>query len=68
MNLAQRPIPGYWYSNRDGQLMAVRAIMYYEGARALIVIENILGGRTHYKPEEWEGLELILHSPLAKTG
>lgn len=60
--LHQKPIPGYWYSNGDGELICVRAITYFKGVQALVTTENINGARTHISPKAWLGLDLVLHS------
>ena len=61
------PIPGYWYSNNEGQLLQVRAKRYDKGVLSLIVIEGIDGARTMLDPTKWVDLSLILHSPVVDT-
>jgi len=66
--LHQKPIPGYWYSNSEGQLIQVRAITYFEGVQALITLEDISNKREHINPKRWFELQLILHSPVVAEG
>ena len=68
MFLHQKPIPGYWYSNGEGQLIQVRALTYFKGVQALITLENIDGKREHIRPTQWLELQLILHSPVVAEG
>lgn len=64
MFLQQRPIPGYWYSNLSGQLIQVRAILYTSGKRSHIVLEDIHGKRVYIDVPGWQGMDLVLHSPV----
>jgi len=64
MFLQQKPIPGYWYSNFSGQLIQVRAIVYLAGKRSRIVLEDISGKRESIGIDSWQGMDLVLHSPV----
>jgi hypothetical protein len=64
MFLQHKPMPGYWYSNLSGQLIQVRAILYTAGKRRRIVLEDIRGRRDHVDPATWQGMEMVLHSPV----
>jgi hypothetical protein len=64
MFLQQKPIPGYWYSNFSGQLIQVRAIVYLTGKRSRIVLEDITGKRESIDIDSWQGMDLVLHSPV----
>lgn len=64
MFLHQKPIPGYWYSNAEGVLLCVRALMYYKGVQSLVTLEDVSGVRQHVNPKAWAGMDLILHSPV----
>jgi len=64
MFLQQKPIPGYWYSNFSGQLIQVRAIVYLAGKRSRIVLEDISGTRESINIDSWQGMDLVLHSPV----
>lgn len=64
MLLQQKPIPGYWYSNSSGQLIQVRAILYQAGNRHRIVLEDICGKRESIDIGDWQGMDLVLHSPV----
>jgi len=64
MFLQQKPIPGYWYSNFSGQLIQVRAIVYLAGKRSRIVLEDISGKRESIHIDSWQGMDLVLHSPV----
>ena len=64
MNVPTNPIPGYWYSNFDGRLLQVRAILYMEGVARLVVIEDMGGDVTKVPLEDWLHINLTLHSPV----
>ena len=64
MYLQQKPIPGYWYSNLAGQLLQVRALVYTNGQRRSVVLEDIHGKRNHVDTDGWNMLDLVLHSPV----
>jgi len=66
MYLQQKPIPGYWYSNLSGQLLQVRAMVYADGERRSIVLEDIHGKRNHVDTDGWSALDLVLHSPVVE--
>jgi len=66
MLLQQKPIPGYWYSNYAGQLIQVRAIVYLAGQPGRIVLEDISGKRESINSDNWQGMDLVLHSPVSK--
>ena len=66
MYLQQKPIPGYWYSNLSGQLLQVRAMVYADGERRSIVLEDIHGKRNHVDTDGWDALDLVLHSPVVE--
>lgn len=65
MFLQHRPIPGYWYSNFSGQLLQVRAVVFLEGKRSRIILEDINGKRESVDFENWRRMDLVLHSPVA---
>ena len=65
MFLQHKPIPGYWYSNFSGQLLQVRAVVFLEGKRSRIILEDINGRRESVDLESWRGMDLVLHSPVA---
>ena len=64
MFLQQKPIPGYWYSNFSGQLLQVRAVVFQDGKRSRIILEDINGERESVDFESWRGMDLVLHSPV----
>ena len=66
MYLQQKPIPGYWYSNLAGQLLQVRALVYTNGQRRSIVLEDIHGKRSYVDTGGWNVLDLVLHSPVVE--
>ena len=68
MFLQQKPIPGYWYSNFSGQLIQVRAVVFAQGKRNRIIIEDINGKRESIDFSLWRGMDLILHSPVVASG
>jgi len=65
MFLQQKPIPGYWYSNFSGQLIQVRALVFTRDKRSRIIIEDINGRRESIDFTLWQGMDLVLHSPVA---
>ena len=65
MLLQHKPIPGYWYSNYSGQLLQVRAVVFLDGKRSRIILEDINGKRESVDFESWHGMDLVLHSPVA---
>jgi len=65
MLLQHKPIPGYWYSNYSGQLLQVRAVVFLDGKRCRIILEDINGKRESVDFESWHGMDLVLHSPVA---
>ena len=67
MFLQHKPIPGYWYSNLAGQLIQVRAILYTAGQRRRIVLEDIRGRRDYIDPAAWQGMDMVLHSPVVEA-
>jgi hypothetical protein len=68
MFLQQKPIPGYWYSNFSGQLIQVRALVFAQGRRNRIIIEDINGKRESIDFTLWRGMDLVLHSPVVDSG
>jgi len=66
MYLQQKPIPGYWYSNLAGQLLQVRALVYTNGQRRSVVLEDIHGKRNYVDTDGWNALDLVLHSPVVE--
>jgi hypothetical protein len=68
MFLQQKPIPGYWYSNFYGQLIQVRALVFAQGKRNRIIIEDINGKRESIDFTLWRGMDLVLHSPVVDSG
>jgi len=68
MFLQQKPIPGYWYSNFSGQLIQVRALVFSQGRRSRIIIEDINGRRESIDFSLWCGMDLVLHSPVVAAG
>jgi len=68
MFLQQKPIPGYWYSNFSGQLIQVRALVFVQGKRNRIIIEDINGKRESIDFTLWRGMDLVLHSPVVDAG
>jgi hypothetical protein len=68
MFLQQKPIPGYWYSNFSGQLIQVRALVFAQGRRSRIIIEDINGRRESIDFVLWRGMDLVLHSPVVDSG
>ena len=68
MFLQQKPIPGYWYSNFSGQLIQVRALVFAQGKRSRIIIEDINGKRESIDFMLWRGMDLVLHSPVVDSG
>ena len=68
MYLQQKPIPGYWYSNFSGQLIQVRALVFAQGRRSRIIIEDINGKRESIDFSLWRGMDLVLHSPVVDSG
>jgi hypothetical protein len=68
MFLQQKPIPGYWYSNFSGQLIQVRALVFTQGKRNRIIIEDINGKRESIDFTLWRGMDLVLHSPVVDAG
>jgi hypothetical protein len=67
MFLQQKPIPGYWYSNFSGQLIQVRALVFAQGKRSRIIIEDISGKRESIDFMLWRGMDLVLHSPVVDS-
>jgi hypothetical protein len=42
----------------------VRAMVYADGERRSIVLEDIHGKRNHVDTDGWNALDLVLHSPV----
>ena len=61
--LAQKPRPGYWYTNIAGQLQQVRVVLHEKQRPRRVILENITGKRQSVDLDGWYRLDLRLHSP-----
>ena len=62
MSIQQKPIPGRYYINLTGQMIKVRAILYFEGSLNKVVMEYLDGGVIHIDADEWDWLDLSMYN------
>lgn len=62
MSTQQKPIPGRYYINLTGQMIKVRALLYFEGSLNKVVMEYLDGGVIHIDVDEWDWLDLSMYN------
>lgn len=62
MSVKQRAVPGYYYINLTGQLIRVKALLYVNGALAMVMIEYMDGRTVKVSSEEWGLLDLSMYT------
>ena len=62
MSIQQKPVPGRYYINLTGQMIKVRALLYFEGSLNKVVMEYLDGGVIHVDADEWDCLDLSMYN------
>ena len=62
MSIQQKPVPGRYYINLTGQMIKVRALLYFEGSLNKVVMEYLDGGVIHVDAYEWDCLDLSMYN------
>jgi hypothetical protein len=60
--VSHRPIPGFFYTNRAGQLLRVRLLLYVDGALSTIVLEHLDNRMLFISWDKWEAMDLSVYT------
>jgi hypothetical protein len=62
MSIQHEPIPGRYYINLTGQMIKVKALLYYDGLLSKIIIEYLDGNIIYVAANEWGWLDLSIYN------
>lgn len=62
MGFSQKPVSGYFYTDRSGQLIRVRLLLYVGGEVSRVVIEYLDNQILYVSMDEWDYLELEVYT------
>ena len=62
MSTQHEPIPGRYYINLTGQMIKVKALLYFDGLLSKIIIEYLDGNVIYVAANEWGWLALSIYN------